>query len=59
MFKRIHWIITSPDGPTKISYNRCLYVEVHCTVIKYENGKAKPACYVVQIIDFDDPNDQR
>ena len=58
MFKRIHWILMSPDGPTKISYSRPLYLEVHCALIEYENGRAKPAHCLVQIVDYDDPYDQ-
>jgi len=58
MFERIHWILTSPDGPTKILNNRCLYVEVHCALIAYENEKAKLAYYLVQIVDFDNPDDR-
>jgi len=34
MFKKMHWILTSPDGPTKIPNNRCLYVEVHYALIE-------------------------
>jgi len=34
-------------------------VGVHFTLIEYENGKAKPAHYLIQIMDFDDRNDQR
>jgi len=59
MFKRIHGILTSFDGPTKIPNNRCLYVEVHCAVIEYKNEKTKPVHYLIQIVDFDDPNYQR
>jgi len=40
-------ILTSPDDPTKIPYNRCLYVDVNFALIKYENGKARPAHYFV------------
>jgi len=58
-FRMIHWILASPDGPIKISYKRCLYVEVHCALIEYENRKAKPAHYLVQLVHFDDPNYQR
>jgi len=58
MFRRIHYILTSPDGPTKISHNRCLYVEVHRVIIDYENRNAKLAHYLIQIVDLDDPNDQ-
>jgi len=47
MFQRIHWILTSPDGPTKISFIRCLMIE-------YENEKAKPAHYLAQIVDYND-----
>jgi len=28
-------------------------------LIEYENEKIKPAHYLIQIVDFDDPNDQR
>jgi len=47
MFKKIHWILISPDGPTKIPYSRSLYLEVHCALIEYENEKVKPARYLV------------
>jgi len=33
-------------------------MEVYCVQIEYENRKAKLAHYLVQIIDFDDPNDR-
>jgi len=59
MFRRIHWFLTSPDTPTRISYIRSLYVEVHCAIIEYENEKVKPVHYLVQTVDLDDPNDQR
>ena len=52
-------ILTSPDDRTKIPNNRCLYVEVRCTLIEYENEKAKLAHYLIQIVDFDDPEDRR
>ena len=55
MFAGIHWILISPDCPIKIPYNRCLYVEVHCALIEYENGKAKPAHYLVQLVDLVNP----
>jgi len=59
MFRMIHWILTSPDGPTKISVRRCLNLEVYSVLIKYENGKAKPAHYLIQIVDYDNLNDYR
>ena len=59
MFKRIHWILTSPYGSTKITYSRPLYLKVHCALIEYENGKGKPAYYLIQIVDYDDPYDQQ
>jgi len=34
-------------------------MEIYSALIKYENWKAKPAHYLVQIFDCDDPNDQR
>ena len=58
IFKRIHWILISPDSPTKFLYIRSLYVEVHYAVIEYENEKAMPAYYFVQLVDSDDPNDR-
>jgi len=42
-----------------VSYNRSLYVEVHCIVLEYENEKAKVVHYLVQLVDLDDPNDQQ
>jgi len=59
VLKRIHWILTSPDGPIKVPYNRILYIEVHFTLIEYENVKAKSAHHLVQLVDLDDPNDQQ
>ena len=47
MLKRIHWILTSLNGPTKNLYNRSLYVELHCAVIEYENENTKPAEFLV------------
>jgi len=58
VFKMLHWILTSHDGLTKILNNQCLYVEVHCTIIEYGNGKAKLAHYLVQIVDYDDSHNQ-
>ena len=55
MFRKINWILISLDGPTKIPYNICLYLEVHCALIEYENEKTKPAYYLIQIVDYDDP----
>jgi len=57
VFRRIHWILTSPDGPTKVLVRRCLNLELCSTLIEYENEKAKPAHYLIQIIDCDDLND--
>jgi len=59
IFKRIHWILTSSNGPIKISYNTCTYMVLHYPFVEYENGKVKPAHYVVEIVDFNDANDQR
>ena len=59
MFQRIHWIFISPDDPTKIKDNICLHIKVHCAVIEYENGKAKAANYLIQLVDLDDPNYQQ
>jgi len=57
--KRIRWIVTSPYGPIKIPCNRSEYVEVHCVIIDYANGKAKPIHYLVQLVDLDNPNYQQ
>jgi len=43
----------------KIPQIRILYAEVHYAVIYYENEKAKPVYYLVQLVDLDDPNYQR
>ena len=59
MFKRIHQVFISLDSPTKFPYNRSIDVEVHCTVIEYENGKAKPVHYLVRLTDLEDLDDQR
>jgi len=59
MFRRFHWILKSPERPTKIPVHRYLTLEFYSTLIEYENGKAKPAHYLIQIVDCDDPNDQR
>ena len=58
IFKRIHWVLTSPEGPTKISVCRYLTLDVYSALIEYENRKAKLAHYLVEIIDCDDLNDQ-
>jgi len=47
MFKRIHQVFSSPYSPIKFPYNRSIDVEIHCAVIKYENGKAKQAHYLI------------
>ena len=59
MLKIFHWILKSPEGPTKISVRRYLTTEIYSALIEYENGKAKPAHYLVQIVYCDDPKDQR
>ena len=59
MFKRFHWILKSPEGLTKIPVRIYLTLKVYSALIDYENGKVKPAHYLVQIVDYDDPNDQR
>lgn len=58
MFKKINWILTSPEGPTRNPARRYLTLEVYSALIEYENGKAKPANYLLQIIDCDDLNDK-
>ena len=59
MFKRFRWILESPEGQTKILVCRYLTLEVLSALIEYENRKAKPAHYLIQIVDCNDPNDQR
>jgi len=58
MFKTTHRILTSRNDLTKISNSKYLYMVVRCALIKYENGKAKLAHYLIQIVDFDDPIDR-
>ena len=58
MFKRIKWILTSPNGPTKFSYNKSLYVKVHYAMIEYKNRKAKPTNYLIQVVDLESPSDK-
>ena len=58
MFKKIHQVFITPDSPTKFPYNRSIDIKVHCAVIEYENGKAKPAHYIIQLTDFKDDEDQ-
>ena len=59
MLRRIHWVLISHEGPTKISVNRCLNFEMYSALVEYENEKAKPAHYLIQIIEYDDLDDQR
>ena len=33
-----------------------MHVQVHCAIIEYQNGKAKPANYLVQLVDLFNPN---
>jgi len=58
VFKRIHQVFISPYCPTKFSYNRGIDVKVHCAVIEYENEKAKPAYYLIQLTDLEDLDDR-
>ena len=51
MFKGFHWIFKSLEGPTKIPVRRYLTMEIYSALIEYENEKAKPAHYLVQIVD--------
>ena len=59
MCKKIHQVFISLNSPTKFSYNRSIDVEVHCAVIEYGNGKAKPAHYLIRLTDLEDLDDQR
>jgi len=59
IFKRIHQVFIFLDSPTKFSYNRSIDVEVHCAVIEYENGKAKPVHYLILLTNLEDLDDQR
>ena len=52
IFKRIYWILTSPDGSTKVPVCKCLNLEVYNAVIEYENKNVKPAHYLIQIIGY-------
>jgi len=54
MFKRIYQVFISLDTPIKSPYNRSIDVEVHCVVIEYENGKAKPAHYLIRLTNLED-----
>jgi len=54
----IPWILISPNGPTKMTYIKILYVEVHSTIIEFENRKAKQTHYFVQVVGLDDLNGQ-
>ena len=58
MFKKIHLILISPDGPTRAPYNRSLHIKVDCALIEYESAKAKPAHYFIQLINLNDSNEQ-
>ena len=59
MFKTIHQVFIPPDSLTKFPCNRSIDVEVHCAVIEYENEKAKPAHYLIQLPNLEDLDDQR
>ena len=50
MFKRIHWILTSPEVLTKILVHICLTLKVYIALIKYENGKSKPAHHLSKLL---------
>jgi len=58
MFKRIHQVFISPNSPTKFPYNRNIDIEVHCAVIEYENGKVKPAHYLIRFTDLENLDNQ-
>jgi len=53
-----HWILTSPNWPTKVPVRRCLSLEIYSALSDYENEKVKPPYYLVQIVDYNDLNDQ-
>ena len=59
MFKRNYQVFISPDSPTKFPYNRSIDVEVRYAIIEYENRKAKPAHYLIRLIDLEDLDDQQ
>ena len=59
MFRMINLTLTSPNGAAKISVRRCLNLEVYKALIECETEKAKSAHYLIQIVDYDDLNDQR
>ena len=56
MFERVHWILNSPEGPIKILV---CSMEIYSALIEYENEKAKPTHFFVQIVDCNDLNDQQ
>jgi len=58
MFMRIHLVFASPKSPIKFPYNRSVDVEVYSAVIEYENGKAKPADYLIRLADLEDLDNQ-
>ena len=58
IFKRIHWILLSLDGLTKVPVHRCLKLEMYSALIEYENEKVKLAHNLIQIVDYDDLNGQ-
>jgi len=59
MFKRIHCVLISPEGPTKILVHIYLALDVYSALTECENEKAKLAHYLIQIVNCDDVNDQR
>jgi len=58
MFKRIHHVFTSLGSPTRAPYNKNLHIDVHSALIEYENRKAKPTHYLVQLTNLEDLNDR-
>ena len=59
MFRRIDWVLTSPEGPTEVPVCRCLNLEVCSALIEYKNRKVKPFYCLISIVDYDDLEDQR
>ena len=43
----------------KVPVCKCLNLKVYSALIEYENEKAKPTHYLIQIVDYDDLEDQR
>ena len=59
MFKRVHRICTSPNGPTRTLAKTSLHFKTHYTTIESDNQKTKLACHLVQLADLNNLEDLR